>query len=173
MDYAVVLYFDEETELYFNRISSAIEGSDISNYKPKVFPHITIADFHTEKISTIISAIEHNISIFEAGDVTWASLGSFVPSVLFAAPVFNEYLLNSCTSINNLIKPFAPHCGYGHYLPFQWVPHTTLASRLDSDSLRNAFNAASQIFTTTTGKCTKLSIVQCSPIKEIKTWHLT
>jgi len=174
MDYAVVLYLDHETESYFNNIIQSIANNGVSSYmiKKEIIPHITIADFHTEKIDSIVTVLENNISDFMVGDVIWASLGSFVPHVLYAAPVMNEYLLNACININRLIKPLAPHCGYGQYLPFQWVPHTTLASRLDNDSLSDAFNLAIQKFSAVKGKCIKLSLIQCSPVKEIKAWNL-
>ena len=174
MDYAIVLYFDEETEAYFTDIIASIAHSGASNYMidSKVIPHITIADFHTEKLDSVVSALDNNISDFKSGDVIWASLGSFVPRALFAAPVMNGFLYNSCTHINKIIKPLAPHCGYGHYLPSQWVPHTTLASRLDSDGLSKAFDVALQKFSVVKGKCIKVALIQCSPVKEIKTWNL-
>ena len=174
MDYAVVLYFDKETESYFRDVIVSIAESGVGNYmiENKVIPHITIADFHTENIDNIKNALEKCSSDFKPGDVIWASLGSFVPHVLFAAPVMNEYLLNSCVTINRIIKPLASHCGNGQYLPFQWVPHTTLASRLDSESLSMAFKIALQRFSATKGKCCKISLLQCSPVQEIKTWDL-
>ena len=174
MDYAVVLYFDKETESYFRDIIVSIAESEVSNYMidSNVIPHITIADFHTENIDNVIDALEKSIYDFKLGDVIWASLSSFVPHVLFAAPVMNEYLLDTCVTINRIIKPLAPHCGNGQYLPFQWVPHTTLASRLDSKSLSMAFNIALQRFSAIKGKCNRISLLQCSPVQEIKTWDL-
>jgi len=174
MDYAAILCFDEETEFYFSNIVTAIAQSGASSYMldAKTPPHITIADFHTDEIDNVVSEINRNISDFAAGSVAWVSLGAFAPRVLFAAPVMNEYLLNACTNINRLIKPLAPHCGFGQYLPFQWVPHTTLASRLDNDSLSKAFDVAAKEFSAVRGKCTKLMIVQCSPYKEVKSWSL-
>jgi len=174
MDYAIILYFDEETESYFSNIIASIAESGASSYmvEAKVLPHITIADFHTENIDSIVSVLENNISDFSADDIIWASLGSFAPRVLFAAPVMNEYLQNANANINRLLKPLAAHCGYGQYLPFQWVPHTTLASHLDADSLNKAFNVAVQEFSTKKGKCNRLSLLQCNPVKEIRTWNL-
>ena len=175
MDYAVVLYFDKATESYFRDIITAIANSGASNYMidNQAIPHITIADFHTLKIEDVTTAFEDNIYEFMSGNVVWASLGSFAPRVLFAAPVMNEYLLNACINANRIIKPHVPHGGgIGQYLPFQWVPHTTLASRLDRDSLSKAFDVALQHFSPVRGKCEKLSIVQCSPVLEIKTWEL-
>ena len=175
MEYALILCFDKDTESYFNSIIKSIANSGASSYMlaTNIPPHITIADFYTKEINTIVSELDNNITNFAIGDVIWASLGSFIPSVLFASPVMNEYLLNACININNLVKPFAPHCGCGQYLPFQWVPHTTLAFHLNNDSLNKAFNVATQNFTAVKGKCTRLLLAQCNPFKEIKTWDLT
>ena len=174
MDYAIMLCFDKETESYFNDIITSIAASGASDYMidAKAIPHITIADFHTEKIGDVISVLEENISGFISGEVMWASLGSFVPWVLFAAPVMNEYLHNACVRINSLIEPLATHCGSGQYLPYKWVPHTTLASRLNHDSLKKAFGVAMQKFSAIKGTCNRISLIQCSPFQEIKTWSL-
>jgi len=174
MEYAMILCFDKDTESYFKNIITAIAESGASSYMSgaKYPPHITIADFQTDEINKIATEIDKNIANFSAGDVAWASLGSFAPRVLFAAPVMNEYLLNACTKINRLIKPLAPHCGGGHYLPFQWVPHTTLASRLDNDSLHKAFGVAIKNFSAVKGKCVKLMLIQCNQYEEIKSWDL-
>jgi 2'-5' RNA ligase len=173
-DYAVLLCFDDKTEAFFGDIIKDIaeSGAGRHMFDSGCLPHITIADFYTDNVDKIVVEIDNNISKFQSGKVTWASLGSFVPSVLFAAPVMNEYLLTACISINRLIKPFAPHCGAGFYLPYQWVPHTTLASRLYADGLRKAFDIAAEKFTFTKGKCVKLMLVRCEPYKMIKVWDL-
>lgn len=99
MEYAIVLHFDEETATYFNGIIKAIAESGSSSYMVdnKTIPHITIADFYTENIDVIITALDNNSAIFSAGEVTWASLGSFIPRVLFAAPI-----LIQCTPVKEI-----------------------------------------------------------------------
>jgi len=56
-------------------------------------PHITIACFHTEELEKIINEVDMNISDIKAGSIIGASLGTFVPYVLFAAPVMNIYYM--------------------------------------------------------------------------------
>ncbi|MCL2014968.1 MAG: 2'-5' RNA ligase family protein [Defluviitaleaceae bacterium] len=173
LEYVFVLSFDEKTENYFNDIVDFIAKSGASSYMvdAKIQPHITIADFHTDNIATIINELENNICNFRAGFVRWGSIGSFVPQVLFAAPIVNEYLLNTCSKMNGFLKPLASHFGE-HYLPLQWVPHTTLATRLDNDSLSKAFASVVQKFSPIEGECVRLELVQCNPYVEIKAWQL-
>lgn len=172
-----MLCFDQNTESHFSNIIASIADNGASSYMvdAKIPPHISIATFDTEKIEAIVSELDENISNFKIGIVIWVSLGTFVPNTLFAAPVMNEYLLNACININNIIKPFSTFGDMGHlYVPYNWVPHTTLAVKLNNDGLKRAFDIALQIFTPVKGKCEKLILVEwkSNPYKVIKTWNL-
>ena len=175
MDYAITLYFDKTTEDYFSNIITAIAHSGVSNYMvdTKISPHITISFFSTEQIERIKNTLDDNLSVFTAGDINWASLGAFVPQVLFAAPILNEYLLKACITANRITKPFAGSGDSGHYLPYQWIPHTTLAVKLNHSGLKTAFDIASQQFTPFRGRSERLALVECNPYNEIKIWRLT
>jgi len=156
-------------------IINAIANTEVNKYMidTKIPPHITISFFCTEEIGKIQSMLDNHYSDFTVGNVTWASLGVFVPNVLFAAPVMNEYLLKACETANQLVKQFADIADDGHYLPNQWVPHTTLATKLNPDELKIAFNTALQHFSAFTGICNRLTLAQCNPFKKLKTWDLT
>ena len=174
MDYAIVMCFDKTTEIHFQDIIKAIADSGASHYMldVKIPPHITLAYFIAENIERIIIELDKNISYFKMGEITWASLSAFVPYVLFAAPVLNEYLLNACIDINRLIEPLSLFGDNGNYLPYKWVPHTALAVQLDNDRLNKAFDIASRRFTAIKGKSSWLSLVKCNPYREIKAWKL-
>ena len=175
MDYAIILCFDQSTEAYFNNIIASIAGSGVSGYMidHKIPPHITVAFFSTEKIGKIIGKLDKSLPRMKADAVTWASLGTFVPRVLFAAPVMSQYLLNACIEINRLIAPLSTLGSEGHYyLPYQWVPHTALAVQLDSDGLKKAFDIASGQFTAVSGRSNRLLLAECNPYKVVKTWDL-
>jgi len=174
MEYAVILYFDSKTETIFNELIRLVVDDNISSYMcdNQVKPHITIADFKTENIEAVIQDFDENIVNFSSGEVIWASIGAFVPRVIFAAPMMNEYLLTICQESNNIISKNATPCEPRYYLPFQWVPHTTLASNLDIEKLNQAFKIITRHFNPTKGHCMRLSIIQCDQVKEIKTWKL-
>ena len=174
MDYAIIMCFDEDTEAYFNDIIRAISESGASAYMTdvKIPPHITVAYFRADKIEPIINELDEKISAFKEGEIKWVSLGAFVPNVLFAAPVMSEYLLNACAEMNRLIEPFSTPGDDGNYLPYNWVPHTSLAVRLDKEGLNKAFDMASQKFTPIKGKSRRLLLAECNPYREIKAWSL-
>ena len=165
MDYTFMLCFDDATETYFNSIMSALanSNSDFDLGHHDLPPHISIACFQTEKLDTIINEVDKNISEIKSGGISWASLGVFVPYVLFAAPVMNVYLLNACETINRLIKPFSTVGDNGNYLPYKWVPHTTLSFQRNHDELNEAFAVASREFSAILGKSTRLLLGEFSP----------
>lgn len=102
MDYAIALYFDPVTEAKFNNIINAIAESGINRYMvdTKIPPHITLSFFDTNQIDTVINELDNHYNDFSSENVKWASIGVFVPQVLFAAPVLNEYLLDACIKAN-------------------------------------------------------------------------
>ena len=172
-----MLCFDQNTESQFNNIFTSIIDGGVSNYmvEAKVPPHITVAYFSADEIEPIINEMDSHVSEFSTGNIIWASLGTFVPKVLFAAPVMNEYLLNTCINANRLIKPLCENGEAGRfYLPYNWVPHTTLALDLDNESLKKAFGIVSQQFTFISGQGNRLLLVEAksNPYNIIKTWEL-
>ena len=175
MEYAIILCFDDETESYFNTLIRSIFDCGVSSYMidEKIPPHICLAYFQTEAIDELANELEGYIASFKSCDIVWSSLGAFVPNVLFAAPVMSEYLLNSCIDFNRLIDPFSTPGQNGWYLPYQWVPHTTLANQLNNDGLKKAFDVVSQKFSFVSGKGTRLLLVECKPYKVIKAWNMT
>jgi len=174
MDYAIVLYFDRDTEDYFNKIINDIAHSGVNNYivDIKMPPHITVSFFHTNEINNIINLFDKNYLSFTTDTIIWASLGVFIPQVLYAAPVLSKYLLDVCDKTNQLIKPYAEGGVSELYLPYNWVPHTSLALKLNHNELKISFDIAIQQFTAITGKSNRLALAECNPYKEIKIWDL-
>ncbi|MCL1823264.1 MAG: hypothetical protein FWG44_03590 [Oscillospiraceae bacterium] len=174
MDYAIILCFDMETEAKFNKIINTVSESSGNNYMldNKIPPHITISYFCTDNINQIINMLDNNYSEFNEGEIFWASLGAFVPHTVFASPVLGEYLFNACVKANELVKGLADYGDYGQYLPNQWVPHTTLVTKLNKEEAEKAFNAAAQKFSMFGGKSNRLVLAECNPYKKIKTWNL-
>ena len=174
MEYAITLNFDINTENTFNALVEQLTEAQPRNYmqEHKIPPHVTIAFFCTEHIEEVAQKIDANSSLFPAGNVAWASLGAFVPKVLFAAPVLDEYLQNACATANKLVENIAEVGDEGHYLPNQWVPHTALVCQATQEELTKAFDIATRHFTPLSGTAERMILAQCSPYKELKTWAL-
>lgn len=73
----------------------------------------------------------------KAENVSWVSVGAFLPGVIYIAPVLNKYLHElSETYSKDIIKRQGVTVDY-RYMPFSWLPHTTLAKRLSNKQLTN------------------------------------
>ena len=173
MEYAVVLYFDDNSTAQIQKITehvAASSGNDymISNHIP---PHITIADFCSEDgtdVSGITADIAASLSKF---DIPIVSMGIFNPNVVFASPVMNESLLNACKTANQVLQAKGFECNRV-YTPYNWVPHISLAVKLNEATVQNAVKAALESFRPVMASAAKLSVAVCNPYKEIITFDL-
>ena len=174
MNYSVVFYFDDETDKKITSLVHLIVDNGVNDYlmSNKVPPHITIADFECEDISAVINSLEGYKEKIRQDFVYWASIGLFNPSVLFLAPIVNQFLLKSCEMVNNLIKVVPKAENNSNYIPYQWVPHTTIASKLSSQELETAFLVANDNFKAFGGYVTKLALIHNKPRTDIRVWNL-
>jgi len=173
MDYAITLYFDDATENNFSRIMEAVAAGGGNRYMVDtgIPPHITLALFSAARVDGVRDELERRHGEIGTGEVIWASLGAFVPRVLYAAPVLSEYLRAACVAANELAEPFAERMD-GYYLPGQWVPHMALAVQLAPGELNAAFAAAAGLFTAVCGRAERLALAECNPYREIAVWNL-
>jgi len=174
MNYSVVFYFDDETDNKITSLIHLIVDNGVNDYliSNKVPPHITIADFDCEDISSVINSLEVYKEKIRQDFVYWASIGLFNPSVLFLAPIVNQFFLESCEMVNNLIKAVPKAENNSYYIPNQWVPHTTIAAKLSSQEIERAFLVVNDNFKAFGGYVTKLALVQNEPRTDIKVWDL-
>jgi hypothetical protein len=172
-EYALSLYFDVDTSARLQSLIDTAKNACGNSYmtEPSIIPpHITFCYIKTDSIDTIMPFIENKIAYVSQGELCWASLGAFSPSVLFAAPVLNEYLLELCTQFNDLLSPHVELVDY--YKPFSWMPHTTLATKLSKEQMTLAFEAVSARFTPLVGKATHVNLAKCERFTELITWEL-
>ena len=173
MEYAVVLHFDENSAEQIWKITEHIAASSdndymISNHIP---PHITVADFYADYDADISGAASDITASLSKFDVPIVSVGVFNPYVVFAAPVMNENLLNACKTANQILHKKGFECNR-IYTPYNWVPHISLAVKLDEASVKKALIAALEKFQPMMAAVDKLSIAVCNPYREIKTFNL-
>ena len=133
-------------------------------------PHITVCYFMADKPDIAIKLIDEKYKTFCTGGIVWPAFGAFSTSVVYIAPILNEYLLRICTEFNALLDDKVKLIDY--YRPFSWMPHTTLATKLTTEQFYKAFFAVSSKFTPMTGTATALSLVVCERCEELKTWQL-
>lgn len=172
--YLVSLYFDDKASIkiqgFINRVS-AKSGNNFMTYN-NVPPHITIASFQTDEEDKVIEILDKRIKDIDRGIITWASIGIFKSSVVFLAPVLNEYLHNLSVNIHKGISLVENISISKYYLPFHWMPHTTIAKKLTTEELISAFQELEKNFNIFSGTVTRIALSKTNPYEDIIVWDL-
>ena len=112
-DYAVVLYFDGETQRRIQTLVDKVALETGVGYMKtaQVPPHVTVAMVRGADEEAItraceVCAVELAAAARADGgaSVCFASIGVFNPSVLFLAPVMNEFLRAANARANDCLK---------------------------------------------------------------------
>ena len=172
--YLVSLYFDDKTTIKIqNLIDKVAEKSKnkfmIDNNVP---PHITIGAFETNNENEVIKILDKKLKDFKSGEIIFASIGVFKSSVIFLSPVLNEYLHNLSVNIYEDLKDIDNTIISKYYMPFQWMPHTTIAKKLNNEELFLAFQELEKNFNIFNGSVTKIGLSKTNPYEDIKLWDL-
>ena len=174
LDYAVTLEFDKESE---NKIQELIDevakatGCDhMKQYK--IPPHVTVSALVSDNETELLSEMEILAKTINKDSVYFANIGIFNPLVIYLGPVMNEFLQNTCKAVNDRLLKCADVGNRGNYLPNQWVPHTAIAVKLNSESLKKAFAIVQENFTAFEVTAEKIVLARCEPYEEIRSWTL-
>lgn len=175
MDYAVVLYFDKESETKMQAMIDKVAEETGCDYMKRVGipPHVTVSALISEDENLLLDEMGRIAGVMKSGDVCFASIGVFNPLVIFLAPVMNEYLQSTCKMVNESLLRYAKAGNKGNYLPNQWVPHAALAVKLSPEALKVAFEVVQSEFQAFGGKADRIVLAKCNPYKELKVWKLS
>lgn len=131
--YAVIATFDERTENRVKEIWKKIEGITGVSMKG-LDPHITLADYYDLDEKAYLRKLEQLAECTNPFSVVFSSIGAF-PSTgtVFVAPVMTKELQDVHRSFHEYLKEFLDY-EQSYYVPNKWVPHCTIASRLDKSN---------------------------------------
>ena len=171
--YLVSLYFDDKSHNKIQTLinKAAVEGNSFM-IDGKVPPHITISAFQSNKEELIIEKLNKKMENIKSGNIMWASIGVFKSSVVFLAPVLNEYLHNLCVDINESISSIDDALINKYYLPFQWMPHTTIAKKLNKEQVIPVFQKVEKSFNMFNGKAVRIALSKTNPHEDVKVWKI-
>lgn len=172
--YLVSLYFDDRTSKriknYINKVAKRSGNSFM--IEGNVPPHITVAAFNGKGEDKIIEELNKEIVMIKKGTITWASIGSFKSSVIFLAPVLNGYLHNISENISKAVSSIEGVEASKYYLPFQWIPHTTIGKKLNRQELFLAFQELEKNFSIFSGEVVKIGLSRTNPYRDIFIWEI-
>jgi 2'-5' RNA ligase len=104
--------------------------------------------------------------------VTFHSIGAFEPYVLFVSPVKDECLTQlNALLYESLLNSYEP-AENANYLPDRWMPHCSLAVRLDAEQFAKAKAIESEIDLPFTARVTKIALAKCNPYNVMATWNI-
>lgn len=84
MEYAIALYFDNNTERRIQAIMNSIVQNGCNSYMldAKIPPHITIGFFDSDDGQKMIDVLDQKAGEFKSDKIIFSSVGMFMPSVL-------------------------------------------------------------------------------------------
>lgn len=128
--YAVIATFDEIFSKYVKEIRE--DRIDIG-HNEDLEPHITLANYHTLDLKLYGEKLEKFTEHIECFPVEFSSAGTFPTNgTIFLAPIVTGRLLELHQSFHNHFADFHDQ-SQSYYVPEKWVPHCTIANRLDKE----------------------------------------
>ena len=172
--YLLTAYFDDSTTEQLQRLMDEVArqtGNDfmIRNHVP---PHLTISAFDQknpqravelfERFSSKLSEKNLN-SDSNSNHIYIASPGAFLPSVIYLEAVQNRYLFELSEMAHKEFCADPATRPNRFYLPFQWIPHITIAKQLTDEQMRIAFAVLQQSFHPLEAKIVRFGLSKPNP----------
>jgi 2'-5' RNA ligase len=173
--YLVSLYFDEKTEQkmqsFINQVADKTNNTFMTD--GKVPPHITVCEFGTQKEEDAIKLLKNSMTSLRQIEVQFVSVGTFLPYVIYLAPVLDKELLNISLATNLEISKIEDCSISKLYRPFQWMPHATIGKKLSPEEMRLAFEVLQNQFGPFIGTVTKIGLAKTNPYRDISVFELS
>lgn len=172
--YLVSIYFDEKTNKYIHSLIDKVvkkTGNDFM-IAGNVPPHITVTAFESKQEEEVLQRLQIVTESLMQGNLRWVSVGTFLPNVIFTAPVLNAYLQNMMQTIYGQMESVGETIMNPFYKPFQWVPHTTIGKLMTKEQLQEAFAVMQEHFVPFEGTVTKIGLAKTNPYTELALFEL-
>ncbi len=172
--YLISIYFDKASEKHISSYMKQI-GKATGNtvmLDENVPPHITIAAFQAESEFVAREIFFRGANNLKSGNVKWVSVGTFLPSVIYITPILNKYLHELSEAYNKEVTEKQGVTVDHKYMPYSWLPHSTLAKRLSKEQLATAFAVMQNQFGPFCGKVTKIGLAKTNPYTDLEVINL-
>jgi len=172
--YAIVLYFDNTTNIIIGNMIERTAALSGNNYMLDINipPHVTLGCFFSNEQANLYERVESFAKGVTPFEVTFHTIGAFEPYVLFASPVKDERLTQLNALLHeSLLNSYEP-AENANYLPDRWMPHCSLAVRLDAEQFAKAKAIESEIDLPFTARVTKIALAKCNPYNVMATWNI-
>ena len=167
--YLISIYFDDKTNKQIQRLVDKVAGVTGNQFmiEGQVPPHITISAFEAREDTVAIRAFEKAVQEMRMGEIEWMSVGQFLPSVIFLAPVLNQYLQQIAEKVYENLQNVPEIVVSPYYKPFQWLPHTTIGKNLSAEEMKKAFQTLQESFSIICGQGIRIGLAKPNPHRDI------
>lgn len=172
--YLISVYFEEMTDKkirgYMKQIAKHTGNSTMLD--GAVPPHMTIAAFQADSQELAKRVFDRVSEKVHAGKLQWVSVGTFLPQVIYIAPVLNEYIQQLSEITYKEVAKTENVSPCGNYRPYAWMPHATLAKQLTKEQMKKAFEVMQNQFGPFSSKVVKLGLSKTNPYKDLVIFEL-
>ena len=175
MDYAIVLYMNDEKTAMVNGIIKELAPECGSDYCLGIVPHVTISAIISDDEEAVKEEARKLSKLLTRGEIKIASIGVFNPLVVFLAPIVDSYLIESSQIANNTMLKVSEIGNKGRYIPYSWVPHMAVAMKMEKEGLYKAFKKLSEIFSPFCAGIDKMALIKWeedNPYQELAVYDL-
>ena len=177
MQYAIELYFDEETEKKLTNLVQRLADESLSTkfLEWKTRPHLTLACFNDVNEQKCIEQLKKFAHEHKAIPSYISSIGMFNDTkTIFVSPTMNKSMYHLQAELHECLSDY-DSTGWEWYYPDNWVPHCTLA--LTGEDEDEIFYKASDLilheFKKMSGEFVAVGLVKITfPVNEIYTVDL-
>lgn len=171
--YLISLYFDKHTN---KTITNHIENiADVTHntfmIDNNVPPHLTLMAFdckHEQQVIEILQSYFYKQNIF---NIDFMSAGLF-PSVIYLSPILNIHIYTHSQNLYDTLKPVETIKFSNKYIPFQYMPHTTIAKTLSNEQLILGSEYIAKMFNPIRGKVIRVSLSKTNPYTDLISFNL-
>ncbi|ERI89664.1 hypothetical protein HMPREF1982_04529 [Clostridiales bacterium oral taxon 876 str. F0540] len=167
--YAVAALFDNETEKCIKDLWKSLSDKGISNYGQEVKnrrAHITIADYNNLDKNSFESLLEEVYRDKAEVEISLSIIGTFIKSgTLFVSAPITKELHEFHKNYHYNFAKFNDDSN-SLYLPGKWVPHCTIASRLNNKNMLRAFEYCTKELSVIKGSITEIALLEFQEFNE-------
>ena len=172
--YLISIYFDEKTTRKMQRYIDLVAEKTGNRFmlEGQVPPHLTVSAFETQNEDEALQALERIAKRLWSGSLTWASVGTFLPYVIFLQPVLNAYLYGISEAVYEELSSISDVKMNAFYQPFGWLPHVTIGKTLTKEQMQSAFAILQENFGVFESTTTKIGLARTNPHRDIRVYAL-
>ncbi len=168
--YLITAYFDNNTNIKLQHLIDEVAMTTGNDFmiKNDVVPHMTISAFEQRSDERAIQLFDEVADTFKYDDIMIPSIGVFLPYVIYAEAVLNEYLQTTVSEVYDVLSQDGEIRINKYYYTFNWIPHITIGKTLDKVQLQEAFKVLQDKFQPMKATIVSFGLSKPNPMRNLR-----